>query len=48
MQSRYLVVEGLPPLVEAPPAVAQQILQQLDADLAALFGQVRGVFQQVQ
>ncbi len=48
MQCRNLIVEGLAALVEAPPGIAQQALQQVDANLTIVFSQVRGVFQQVE
>ncbi len=48
VQCRYLVVERLAALVEAASTVTQQALQQPDIDFAAVFGQVRGVLQQVE
>ncbi|MOA00769.1 hypothetical protein D3C78_1201430 [compost metagenome] len=48
MQGRNLVVKRLAALVEAAPGITKQALQQIDANLAVVFGQVRGVFQQVE
>ncbi|MNK98503.1 hypothetical protein D3C87_1188680 [compost metagenome] len=48
MQRRYLVVERLAALVETPTRIAEQALQQLGADFAVVFSQVRGVFQQIE
>src|SRR5690606_17034378 len=48
VQRGYLVVEGLAALVETATAVTQQILQQLDADLAIVLCQVRGVLEEVE
>ena len=48
MQRGNLVVEGLAALVEAPAAVAQQVLQQFGCDLAAILGEVGGILQQVE
>ena len=48
VQRGNLVVERLAALVETPPAVAEQALQHLDVDLAAIFGKVRGILEEVE
>ncbi|MNN39472.1 hypothetical protein D3C81_1535110 [compost metagenome] len=48
VQRADLVVEGLAPLVEAPAAVAQQVLQQTDADFFAVLHQIGGILQEIE
>eukprot|EP01132_Coremiostelium_polycephalum_P018947 gene18947-biopygen10297 len=48
VQRGNLVVERFAALVETPAGVAQQALQQVDADFAAILGQVGSVFQQIE
>ncbi len=48
VQRRNLVVKRFAALVETPACVTEQALQQVDTDFAAVFGQVRGVFQQIE
>ena len=48
VQRRNLVVEGFAALVETPARVTEQALQQVDTNLAAVFGQVGRVLQQVE
>ncbi|MNM93562.1 hypothetical protein D3C81_1059400 [compost metagenome] len=48
VQRGDLVVERFAALVETPTGIAEQALQQVGADFAVVFGQVRGVFQQIE
>ncbi|MCY1557367.1 hypothetical protein D9M68_942140 [compost metagenome] len=48
MQRGNLVVERFAALVEPPTGVAEQTLQQIDADFTVVFGEIRGVFQQIE
>ncbi len=48
MQGGNLVVERFAALVEPSAGVTEQALQQVGAHLAVVFGQIRGVFQQIQ
>ena len=48
MQRGNLVVKRYSALVETSAGITEQALQEIDADLAVVFSQIGGVFQQVE
>jgi len=48
VQGRDLVIKGFAAFVETTLGITQQVVQQLGADFAVVFGEVRSVFQQIE